>query len=298
MRLDLTDLGLFVHVSQAGSITAGARRACLTLASASERIRGMETRLGAPLLHRRARGVVPTEAGEVLLRHARRVLAEVASLHAALSAFGTGHGAHVRIHVNTSGLSDLLPRRLPAFLRAHPDVRVDAEEHPSQAIADAVRGGACDLGIASDAADLRGLQCHWLGADALVLAVPAGHGLDGSAPLAIADVAWHPFVGLTADAAQQALIQRQLAAAGTPVAWRLRVRSLEDLCRMVGEGVGLGVLPDRAVRRFGRRHGVRAVPLTDAWTRRSLMLCLRDAGQLSAAAKALADHLLPARGTR
>ena len=298
MRFDLTDLGLFVHVSEAGSITAGARRACITLASASERIRGMETRLGAPLLHRRARGVVPTEAGAVLLRHARQVLAQVASLHAALSAFGTGHSPRVRVYANTSGLSDLLPRRLPAFLRAHPGVQVETEEHVSQVIADAVRRGACDLGIVSDAADLRGLQCHPLRADALMLAVPAGHALDGSAPLAIADVATHPFVGLTDDAAQQVLIERQLAASGASPTWRLRVRSLEDVCRMVGEGVGLGVLPERVVRRFGRRHGVRAVPLTDAWTHRTLMLCLRDAGQLSAAARALADHLRPARRAR
>ncbi|WDS37889.1 LysR family transcriptional regulator [Pseudoxanthomonas sp.] len=298
MRFDLTDLGLFVHVSEAGSITAGARRACITLASASERIRGMEARLGAPLLQRQARGVALTDAGEVLLRHARQVLAEVASLHTALSAFGTERAPRVRVYANTSGLSDLLPRRLPAFLRAHPGVQVETEEHLSEFIADAVRRGACDLGIVSDAADLRGLQCHPLRADALVLAVPAGHVLEGHAPLPIASAARQPFIGLMEEAAQQVLIERNLAAGGTPLTWRLRVRSLEDVCRMVGEGVGLGVLPAMVVSRLGRRHGVRAVPLTDAWTRRTLMLCLRDAGQISAEAGALAEHLRPARRAR
>jgi DNA-binding transcriptional LysR family regulator len=298
MRFDLIDLGLFVRVSQAGSITAGAQRACMTLASASERIRGMEARLGAPLLQRQARGVVLTEAGQVLLRHAQRVLAEVTTLHAALATFGPGTPARVRVYANTSGLSDVLPRRLPAFLRAHPGVQVETEEHVSDAIAEAVRRGGCDLGIVSDAAQLQGLHCQPLRADALVLAVPAGHALQEHPPLAIADLAGASFVGLMEDAAQQVLIERSLAMAGTSLAWRLRVRSLEDVCRMVGQGVGLGVLPAQLVRRFGRRHRVRAVGLTDAWTQRTLMLCVRDPGQLSPEARALADHLRPARPTR
>jgi len=298
MRFDLTDLGLFVHVSEAGSITAGARRACITLASASERIRGMEAQLGTPLLQRQARGVALTDAGGVLLRHARRVLAEADALHGALAVFGSAPPARVRVFANTSGLSDLLPRRLPAFLRAHPDIQVETEEHTSEVIADAVRRGLCDLGIASDAADLQGLQCQPLRADALVLAVPAGHALEGHAPLPIACVAGQSFVGLMDEAAQQVLIERSLAAAGTPLSWRLRVRSLEDVCRMVGEGVGLGVVPAQVVRRLGRRHGLRAVPLTDAWTQRTLMLCMRDAQQLSAPAHALAEALRPRRAAR
>jgi molybdate transport repressor ModE-like protein len=298
MRFDLTDLGLFVHVSEAGSITAGAQRACITLASASERIRGMEAQLGAPLLQRQARGVVLTDAGTVLLRHARRVLADVDALHGALAAFGAHQPARIRVYANTSGLSDLLPRRLPAFLRAHPGVQVETEEHVSEVIADAVRRGACDLGIASDAADLRGLHCQPLRPDALVLAVPDGHALQDHAPLAMAGLAGEAFVGLMEDAAQQVLIERSLAAAGISLGWRLRVRSLEDVCRMVGEGVGLGVLPAQLVRRFGRRHRVQAVGLTDAWTQRTLMLCVRDPDQLSEAARALADQLRPGRRAR
>ena len=63
MRFDLVDLQLFLHVLDAGSITAGSRRAHLALASASERIQHMEETLGVPLLVRGRRGVQPTAAG-------------------------------------------------------------------------------------------------------------------------------------------------------------------------------------------------------------------------------------------
>ena len=70
IRFDLTDLRLFVHVAEAGSITHGAARSNMTLASASERIRAMEDVLGATLLERNRRGVRLTSAGTVLLHHA------------------------------------------------------------------------------------------------------------------------------------------------------------------------------------------------------------------------------------
>ena len=70
----LTDLSLFRHVVEAGSITHGAERAHLALAAASTRIRHMEESLGAPLLTRGRQGVTPTQAGRTLLQHARTIL--------------------------------------------------------------------------------------------------------------------------------------------------------------------------------------------------------------------------------
>ena len=60
MRFDLVDLRLVLNVADAGSITHGAARSGLALASASERIRDMERELGAPLFERQRRGVAPT----------------------------------------------------------------------------------------------------------------------------------------------------------------------------------------------------------------------------------------------
>jgi DNA-binding transcriptional LysR family regulator len=75
MRFDLSDLSLFRHVVEGGSITAGAERAHLALAAASTRIRNMEETLGAALLVRGRQGVTPTQAGRTLLQHARAICA-------------------------------------------------------------------------------------------------------------------------------------------------------------------------------------------------------------------------------
>ena len=70
MRFDFTDLNLFRHAVEAGSITHGAQRSNLALAAASTRIRKMELAFGTDLLVRGRAGVTPTQAGRTLLQHA------------------------------------------------------------------------------------------------------------------------------------------------------------------------------------------------------------------------------------
>ena len=292
MRLDLIDLRLFLHVQVAGTITGGAELSHMTLASASERIRAMEDSLGTPLLVRAPRGVQPTPAGHSLLQHARAVLQQMEQLQADLGAFGAGLQGQVRLLCNTSALAEHLPLWLARFLNEHPGLSVDLEERPSEEIADAVRHGQCDLGIASDAADLAGLQTHPLRPDPLVLVVPRGHAWAGRAGILLAEVADHPLVGLAASSALQSHLAQQARRLGKRLHYRVRLRSFESVCRLVGQGVGLGIVPQAVARRCARACGVQRVPLRDAFAARTLVLCLRAGESLTPAAQLCMQHLL------
>ena len=122
MRFDLVDLALFIAVADSGSITHGATRANLALASASARIKGLEADLGVALLKRRRRGVELTAAGEALREHARLIMHNVEIMRGDLAGFASGIRASVHLLANTSGLSEHLPKALAAFLREHPDI--------------------------------------------------------------------------------------------------------------------------------------------------------------------------------
>src|SRR3954469_22915316 len=87
MRFDLVDLQLFIAVADTRSITRGALRANLALASASARIKGLEAALGVALLKRGRRGIELTAAGENLLDHARIILHNVETLRGDLAAY-------------------------------------------------------------------------------------------------------------------------------------------------------------------------------------------------------------------
>src|SRR3979411_3184533 len=95
MRFDLVDLQLFIAIADARSITRGALRAHLALASASARIKRLELALGTALLKRGRRGAEPTSAGESLLDHARIIMHNVDAMRGDLAAYASGAKARV-----------------------------------------------------------------------------------------------------------------------------------------------------------------------------------------------------------
>lgn len=276
MRFDLTDLRLFLNVQETGSITAGAKRSYMTLASASERIRGMEDILGVPLLLREHRGVEPTPAGRTLAHHARVVLAQMDRMRGELDHYGHGLKGHVRVLCNTTALSEYLPSVLGDFLKDHPRVSVDLEERLSHEIADALRAGTCDIGVLADSADLQGLHTRTFRHDPLTLIVPRGHALAGGPAVTLAEVAGEEFVGLVEGSALQEHIAHHARRAGRPLSYRVRLRSFDAVCRMVGQGVGIAIVPRVAAARYGRAANVQRVALADAWAARDLVLCVRE----------------------
>lgn len=292
MNFDLVDLRLFVNVVEAGTITAGAAASCVTLASASERIRGMETALGIPLLLRERRGVALTPAGHTLLTHALVVLQQVERMQGDLGDHASGLRGHVRMMCNSAAISDWLPDRLAGFLRAHPGVSIDLNERASQEIVDAIRGNGCDIGVLGDSVDTTGLQSFLLGTDPLVLAMLQGHAWASRKRIDFAEAANCELVGLQTGSALDDHLSGHARRLGMRLRYRIRLRSFEAICRMVGQGVGLGIVPRSAVRRHARSARVKAVPLADAWAGRSLVVCVRDVNLLPTYARQLISRLV------
>lgn len=290
MHLDLIDLRLFLHVVEAGSITGGAARSHLALPSASVRIRGMEQRLGLPLLERGRRGVRQTPAGRALAHHAALVLQQVQQLEGELAGYTQGLKGHVRLLANTAALSEFLPESLAGFLSENPAIDVDLEERASFEIVESVAAGSADAGILADTTDLGNLETLPYRRDRLVAVLPASEP-PPPGRLAFSDLLRRPWVGLTADAALQRHLAGHAARCGVALAPRMRVRSFEAVCRLVAAGVGVAVLPEAAARRCGETFPIRTAELGDAWADRHLVICCRKLADLPPQARRLIEHL-------
>ncbi len=275
MRFDLTDLRLFINVHEAGTITAGALRSNMTLASASERIRGMEDTLDEALLLRDRRGVQLTPAGRTLLHHARLVLEQIDRMRGELNQYGQGIKGHVRLLCNTAALSEYLPEVLGAFLSAHPQVSIDLQERLSVDVADALRAGTCDIGVLAGSADLSGLETFLFRHDFLALVVPKAHALATRRAVSLADVADEDFVGLIEGSALQEYITRQARRESRELNYRIRLRDFDAICSLVGQGIGVSIIPRKAALRWGKSSGIKRLALTNAWASRDLLLAVR-----------------------
>ncbi|EIZ81196.1 LysR, substrate-binding protein [Novosphingobium sp. Rr 2-17] len=290
MRFDLTDLRLFIAVVEAGSISQGANAAHMALASASARISGMEAVLGASLLERGRRGVVPTPAGRTLLAHARIVTAQIERMRGDLGAFASGLKGHIRMLSNTAALVELLPAAMRVFLTAHPDVDVDIEERTSADIVAAVAEGRAEFGLIADSAETGELETVTVAEDRLVVLLPSQHPLAENPSARFVDLLDQPFVGLSAGALHSHLAD-QAARLGRRIGYRVRLRSFENVARLVEAGIGIGILPLAAAQRF-HSDTLRIVPLADQWARRHLAVCAPDFTLLSRHAMALVDEIV------
>jgi DNA-binding transcriptional LysR family regulator len=291
MQFDLTDLSLFRHVVEAGSITHGAERAHLALAAASTRIRNMEKSLGAALLLRTRAGVTPTAAGRTLLQHARSLLAGVERLREDLGSYTGGLTGQIRILSNTNALTEFLPEALGAFLAGHPQVSIDLEERLSDEIVGLIAEGVGDIGIVAGTVDTGQLETYPFRSDRFVLVVPQDHALAARPGISFTEVLEHDFVGLDRASALQRFLAGKASRTGKPIRLRVQLRSFDAVCRMVEAGVGLGIVPETTARRAARTMAIGTVDLEDSWAARDLTLCIRSHKDLAPSARQLVEHL-------
>ena len=291
MRLNLTDLHLFLCITDAGSITQGAIKANLALSSASERLRHLEDDVGVALLTRHARGVQPTAAGRVLMQHARKILEQHQRLKQELHDFSIGMRGTITLYANTSALTHFLLSKIAPWLKNHPAIQLECIERNSVDIVAGLKAGQIEAGIISDAVAIQNLILDPIMKDHLVVIVPPQHIFISKKAVFLSDLVHESFVGLTLNSALQTHLQTQAQHLGTQLHFRIHMNSFEGLCEMVSNGVGIAILPEVIADQYQAKFAYQKLTLLDAWAKRQLCLCYTSWETLSPAMKILLQDL-------
>jgi DNA-binding transcriptional LysR family regulator len=147
MAVDLGDLNAFVAVARAKGFREGARTTSGSASSLSDAVRRLETELGVRLLNRTTRSVMPTEAGERLLARLTPALREVGAALDVVNGFRDRPAGTLRLNVPVAVALLVLPKIVPQFLAAYPDIRLEVTAEDS--FVDVLAVG-CDAGIRYD----------------------------------------------------------------------------------------------------------------------------------------------------
>lgn len=290
-KLDFTTLRLFVAVCQENSIARAAEREFIAPSAVSRRIAEMESLVGLPLMRRHARGITVTPAGQTILRHARQIIGDVEAMGAELSRMYSGVKGHVRVVANLSAIVQFLPEDVAAFQRLFPDVDIDLEEQHSPDVLRLVRERAADFGICNRITGVQGLEVKPYRRDRLAVMLPAGHPKAAARHFHFRDLADETFVGLRENSALTQLLAAQAQALGAAPAVKIRVASLDALCRMAHAGLGIAILPQQVAELYLQALDVVVRPLSDPWAQREICIVFPGEGQLSATAAALVRFL-------
>lgn len=291
--LDLTTLRLFVAVCEARNIARAAQLHHIVPSAISKRLALLEQTVGNTLIERRRRGVVPTGAGEILLEHARAMLAAADRAGRDMAAYGNGITGQVRILATVSSIAEFLPDDIASFLQvpAHRDIRIDIEEAVSSELVRGLREGVVPVGVCWDAADLAGLQTRSYRRDHLAIVAPLSHPLARRRRCAFEDTLGFDQVGLPASTAVHTMLARAAAIIGRPINYRAVVSTFDASMRCVRAGLGIAVVPREVAEPVAASLGIRVLPLTDDWAQRRFAICFNDEKRLSPAARMLVEHL-------
>ena len=292
MHFDIPDLRLFIHVAEANSLTGGAKRASLSTAAASMRIKSLEGQLGSRLFYRDSQGVELTPAGHDLLVHARAIMRQVDFIKDEFSQYAEGESGHLRIFANTTAVSDFMPDVLARFLATRPGVTVDLQERLTHDIVRGVIDGSTDLGVvAGPVKSNNKLEIIPFSVDRLVVVTPKDHELAARRSLSFRETLDYPHIGLREGSTLFNFLKEQASETGSTLQMRIQVFGFESACRMVSRGVGIGILPRSIARRHAEFMEISIVELNESWAERERSLIVRELDALPTCGKELVEEI-------
>jgi DNA-binding transcriptional LysR family regulator len=289
--MDSRFLESFMTVIDSGSIAEAARRLNLTPAGVAQRIHALEAEIGAPLLSRSGRSVLPTPAGTAILSRARNILSEVRDLKSI--ATSDRLSGELRLGATPTSLTGILPRILALLTRKYPHIDIWMMGANSRALYDGVLRGDFDAVIIGQPPFAIPKAYDWriLREEPLVVLTQASCRVQD--PHAI--LASRPFIGQSRDSWVGRLVYSYLRAAGIRPHQRFEMDTPEATAVMVDQGLGVALVHDwsppwpaglslRKIplppNRFGRRMGL-------VWNRASVRIrlvhALLEAAELASA---------------
>src|SRR5437660_8731315 len=183
--MELSQLRYLVTLAEERHFTRAAAREHIAQPALSQQIRRLEDEVGLALVDRTTRRVTITEAGELLVARARRILAELDGAHAELQALRGVQTGHVTVGaLHTMGPVDV-SLALAIFHERHPGVELTVREQSSEELAEMLRDDVLDLAFLSvtERMESHGLGLQQLVSEELVVVLPATHRLAGQGTL-------------------------------------------------------------------------------------------------------------------
>ncbi|ABB06530.1 LysR family transcriptional regulator [Burkholderia lata] len=289
-QVDLLTLKLFLSAVEEQQIGLAAIRENVAASTATKRIQDLEDIAGIKLLERSPKGVLPSPAGEVLVRYLRRIFANLDDMRSEIAAFTDGMRGELTIASARSIIVPFLAREIGEFQRAYPLVNIVVRELDNAGIVQAAARGEADVGVfaAAHALDLGGVDVTPYREDRLIAVVPQGHPLATRTSVTTEDLLSENLIVVGAMVGAIRAAARRLGVDFQP---RYDVRSTGVAVSLVQAGLGVTVQPECMVSHelFSR---VAVLELAEPWAVRRVQVATARGRELNPIARALIEQLL------
>lgn len=240
--MDIPQLRTILHVAELGSLSKASERLNIAQPALSRQVRLLEAELGVRLFDRHGRGMVATEAGLAVLRHAGRVMAELEELRASVAGDDTPLRGHVAVGMPPT-VSDLLSVRLvTAFQERHPEATLRIVSAYSASLVDWLRRGEINVAILYGTRTGPSLAVTPLIEETLALIGPPTEP-PRAGPVGAGDIAGKRFFLPSVGNGLRTVVEHWAEATGAALDVRVEADSYATLKGLVASGRGYTILP-------------------------------------------------------
>lgn len=259
--LDSRRLQQFCVLARTGSFTQTARELHLTQSGISHSMKALEHEAGCRLLDRLGKKVVLTQAGEQLLQHAEKILAEMASARDSLSALGKWGKGRLRLGASTTACQHLIPSVLREFKESFPDHVITLEPGDTPELVDALLKHRIDLALTLEVEGEAQLEFHPLFADELHFLVSAAHAWARSGRVEREEIPRQNYILYSKRSVTFRLIEDYFRREQMTLNTVFEVGSIEATKELVKLGLGISILAPWVARKEIDAGSLIALPL-------------------------------------
>nr|WSZ99830.1 nitrogen assimilation transcriptional regulator NAC [Streptomyces sp. NBC_00857] len=295
--MDTRRLHSFVKIVDAGSITRAADILHVAQPALSQQVSALEAQFKQQLLIRSKRGVVPTEAGRALYRHAQLILHQVEQAHAAVGTGGRTPAGRVSVGLApcSTGAALALPL-LRAVRERYPDIVLHLNENSGGVLSEAIMTGRMDMAFIYGSGPMRGVEFEPMLTEELFLVTapdaapddpPAGDAQ--ASEVALSELAGAELLLPSPSHTIRQVMDHALRTASVEPRVIGEAESTSTLVAAVVEGMGATVLPRSLARATREARDVTVRRITGPPIEVTLSLCFSHHQPLSEPALAVHD---------
>jgi LysR family transcriptional regulator, transcriptional activator of the cysJI operon len=287
--MDVRGLEVFLSVATHLNYTRAGEEVNLSQPSVSVRIRQLENELGVKLFEHLGKKVALTEAGLVLMPHARRVVTALGDARHAIDELSGLERGTLRIGASTTPGMYLIPQIVARFKQRYPKIEIQLGIKDTRQVEEGVIRNEFDFGfvgghLVGDEIDV----LPWL-TDQLVLAVAPNHPLARKKSVNIADLRKEKFILRESGSATRAAIATHMRAADLQVEPVIEMENPESVKRAVQSGLGIAFISKFAVETELKARSLVAVTVNGLAINRDLKIVFRKDKHLGRAAQAFIE---------
>ncbi len=192
--IEVQKIATFLCAAENSSLSEAAKQLHLSQPAVSHQIKSLEMELGVTLFNRSNTGLKMTEAGQLLLPWARRLLHDMQDLKEMMASPQEMFAGELRIVCSTSVGKYILPKLASRFCLRYPSIKVRILTCRPETTAVKLLGGDAHIGIVSREVSDKGLESQEFFCDTISLTVPANHRFAARSSIEAAEIVPEPML--------------------------------------------------------------------------------------------------------